>query len=86
MKLVNILCQSSLKRNPLFFFFMLSIFRKRDTEMSLTPGQCVEDAMWSVSVVCGSDLVRGNGNLYIFVINQNIINNKIGSCLPFGII
>lgn len=54
--------------------------------MSLTPGQCVEDAMWSVSVVCGSDLVRGNGNLYIFVINQNIINNKIGSCLPFGII
>lgn len=86
MKLVKFLCQSFLKRNPLFFFFMLSILRKRDTEMSLTPGQCDEDAMWSVSISCGSDLVRGNGNLYIFVINQNIINNKIGSCLPFGII
>jgi len=37
-----------------------------------------QDTEWTSTELWGS------GNLYIFVINQNIINNKIGSRLPLG--
>lgn len=37
---------------PFFVFFLLGILKK-DTKMSLTSGQCDEDAMWSVCSVSG---------------------------------
>jgi len=57
-------------RSSFYRIQIMIIYTEKDTEK------------WPLRASGG--LSGANGNLYIFVINQNIINNKIGSCLPFG--